>query len=243
MNETLAAELLEQAGDTVQVGAPPEFGRVVLSPHRWPILAAAATVVVAVCAALAVGQIGQDASPPTDARPHDRAELIPLTFGMKTDQARSTLLSAGLRVTVREEQTCAEVEGRVIGTDPRLGRTYDGAVTLIVSGPKDFICPDEGQRALAWQLIDLATGRGPGPHRAPICCPPPVLERLGAAATQWAPAPGVADISPELVVTPTPRGFELEIGETFNRHFAAYEHVTVEVSGGRVIDVQQVPTG
>jgi hypothetical protein len=239
MNETLARDLLEQAGDSVHVGAPPAFGRQAPSRHRWPVLAAAATVLVALLAALVVGQMGQDASPPTVARPHSRAELIPLTFGMTTDQARSTLMAAGLRVTVRVEQTCSETEGRVIGTDPRLGRTPTGAVTLIVSGPKDFICLNEPARSLAWQLIDLATGRGPGPDRTDDCCPAEVMHKLAAAATQWAPAPGVADIPPELVVTPTSRGFDLEIGETFNRHFRAYEHVNVTLQDLRVTGVSQ----
>jgi hypothetical protein len=236
MTDGWARDLLEQAGDTIAVGAPPTLDEPRRRRHRWPILAAAATVVVALGAAVVVGQLGQEPAPGTH-RPLGLTQLdVPFTFGMTTEQATEAVKAAGFTPVVRLEANCLEVEGRVISVRAAEG----GEAVVSVPDTDSGLClsTDLHDRAVAWQLIDLATGRGPGPERDPDCCPQAVMSSLARAATQWAPAPGIMNVSPELIVRPVPRGFVLAIGETFNHHFRAYERATVTVRDGRVVGVR-----
>jgi hypothetical protein len=226
MTETWTRDLLEQAGDTVTPGPPPSFERSSSSRPRRLAVAAAVVLLLAGGVTFVAQLAGDRAAPATRVRPSQPPAgglRVPLVFGMTTQQAQSTLEASGIRVRLRQWQTCAEVEGRVIGTSPGQGRPLVGTgVTLIVSGPKDFICPNEGPRAIAWQLVDLATGRGPGPDFAPgVLLPPDVRRALARAATRFPSQVGIIDRPPGLEVRQErryggPDAYDLAIGLPWN---------------------------
>lgn len=121
-------------------------------------LAALATV-------LAVVALTRHDEPPLD---HLDDDQVPSVFGFGRAAAEDLLTGRGLDVTVEPTRAC-EVEGRAIGTDPTRGATYDRGdpITLFTAVPASITClTDYQQRALAWQLLDFANDRGPGPRFA-----------------------------------------------------------------------------
>ena len=253
MTETWTRDLLEQAGETVTPGPPPLFERS-SKPRPWRLAVAAAVGLLLAGGVTSVVQhAGDRAAPATRVRPSQPplgGLRVPLVFGLTTQQAQSTLEAAGLRVRLRQWQTCTEVEGRAIGTSPGQGRPLRGSViTLIVSGPKDFICPNEGPRAIAWQLIDLATDRGPGPDFGPgVHLPPDVRRALALAATQFPSQVGIIDRPPGLEVREErryggPDAYDLAIGLPWNNRIVptvvVHFEIGTELAGhpGQVVSV------
>ena len=92
------------------------------------------------------------------------------------------------------------------------------AVVLFFSGALDFICPGTDSREIAWQLIDQAVGRGPGPEFAPgASFPRDVRTMLASAATQFPSQVGIIDRPPRLAVREErryggPDAYDLAIG-------------------------------
>ena len=239
MTETWTRDLLERAGETVPVGPPPTLQQPRPPRHRWPILAAAATVLVAVGAAILVGQLGPE---PPRTTPAVNKSLsfndLPLVFGMREAQAIHTVRAAGFRVTVRRELTCQEVPDRVISlTTPTAGRAL---LTVAGGAPAVADCSTNlAARAIAWQIIDLATHRGPGPDLAPDadCCSTTLLRRIDDAATHFAPTDGAFNASPQLFVEePAVRGgptiINMAIGLRVNGRVWPSAHVQVLVGNG-----------
>lgn len=136
----------------------------VRGPHEsrrppWRVLAGTIGALAVVVAAVAVTRPHH---PPID---HLEPGQVPSVFGYDGRAAQDLLTSLGLEVAVEPTRAC-EVEDRAIGTDPPRGAAYDRGdpITLYTAVPASITClTDYQQRAMAWQLIDFANGRGPGP--------------------------------------------------------------------------------
>jgi len=176
LSESAARDLLVQAGETIDV--PPGMPDLPPAPpRRWPVLAAAAAVVVAVLAATGVVALQRDTDtspsgevtvPRVDFQaysPSLTAGQIPSVFAYDGASARSMLEGLGLTVTVEPDYVC-NTPGRATRTNPRVGTTYSAGhtVTLFVTEePPTARCAPDTQEDLAWQLLDFANGRGPAP--------------------------------------------------------------------------------
>lgn len=239
MTENWARDLLSHAADTVPVGPPTTFDTGLVRHRRWPLVAAAASVILVVGLVVALDPGRQELLPRGPTQPNSLTQRdIPLTFGMTTQQATQAVQAAGFDPVVRMVANCTEVAGRVISVD---AESVGSAVVRVGDSDTGFCLTDGlSERAVAWELIDQATGRGPGPDRSDRCCPQGIMKRLAVAATHWAPVDGIFNVPPELVVRSTQGGFQLEIGETINDRFRAYESVEVEVESGRVVSVRQL---
>jgi hypothetical protein len=128
---------------------------------RWPLVAIAATLLVA--AGVAVAVTTRD----THDRPGDslRADQVPSLFGYDVAAAQSMLSQRGLDVTLKPFRAC-EVQDRVVGTDPPTGATYSPGdpITVYTSVPADITCLTNYQDiAAAWQFLDFANDRGAAP--------------------------------------------------------------------------------
>lgn len=133
------------------------------TPQRSPRVWFGIAGLAAVLAVVGVAVVLTRPDPPLPDRL--RADQVPSLFGYDGDHARALLESRGMRVSVQPFQAC-EVYGRVVGSDPAPGTTYDAGdpVTVYTSLPADVAClTDYQQRATAWQLLDFANGRGPAP--------------------------------------------------------------------------------
>lgn len=106
-----------------------------------------------------------------DTDPSPRGSTVPSVFGYDATTAQGVLESTGLQVEVSFEDTCRQTPGRAIATSPEAGRPLptDHDVTLVVSRvPPRTWCLPSPDRALAWQLIDVAQGHlEQGPDWAP----------------------------------------------------------------------------
>lgn len=165
---------------------------------------------------------------------------VPLVFGMTTAEAARAVKAAGFSVQVKTEPDCTEVPGRVLSATA----DHTGVVTISVPDPGVGYCahPPTTNRRIAWQVIDLATGRGPGPPIFPgvSCCDQDVLARLARAATQWVPTDGIFNIPPVLVTRPYPGGFEMVIGEQWtNGRVDPLARAIVELQDGKVTMVRR----
>ena len=125
----------------------------------WRVLAGTIGAVAVVLAAVAVTRPDP---PPT--HPHD-PDHVPSVFGYGDQAAHDLLAGLGLEVTVEPIRAC-EVAGRAVGTYPQRGSAFEPGdpITLFTAVPASITClTDYQRRATAWQLIDLAGGRGSGP--------------------------------------------------------------------------------
>jgi hypothetical protein len=131
--------------------------------HRpWRGLLALAAVVAVVGGLVLVTRPDE---PPLD---HLRADQVPSLFGYDGARARRLLSDRGLDVTVQPFRSC-EVMDRVLNSDPPAGTPYQPGdrITVFTAIPQDIVClTDYDDRATAWQLLDFANGRGPGPEFA-----------------------------------------------------------------------------
>lgn len=130
--------------------------------HYRPPWRALAGTVAALGAVLAVVALTRPDAPPTD---HLDADQVPSVFGYSDQGARDLLTGLGLEVTVEPIRAC-EVAGRALGSDPQRGTAFDPGdpITLYTAVPASITClTDYQRRATAWQLVDLAGGRGSGP--------------------------------------------------------------------------------
>lgn len=128
-------------------------------PPSWRRLAGSAAAVAVVLAVVALTRPGE---PPTDRLADDQ---VPSLFGFGRLDAEHLLTGLGLEVTVDPMRAC-EVLDRVIGSDPARGSRYERGdpITVYVAVPSSITClTSYQQRSTAWQLIDFAHDRGPGP--------------------------------------------------------------------------------
>ena len=175
LTESEARDLLALAGATVEVSPVTALPDVPL-PRRWPVLAAAATVLAVVGVGAALGlRSGDDAPAGVGAVPRvdfqGRPDVLsdaqlPSVFGYREAGAYSMLADLGLEVTIGNWLVpCSEPAGRAVRTEPAVGATFKpgDAVVLFVSVQESAPCPIDPDLALAWQLVDFANGRGPAP--------------------------------------------------------------------------------
>ena len=90
-------------------------------------------------------------------------------------------------VTVRRQPTCREVPDRVMSlTMPTAGR----ALLTVAAESALADCSGLVDRAIAWQIVDLATHRGPGPELSPDadCCSKTLLRRIADGDGRSRPA-------------------------------------------------------
>lgn len=123
-----------------------------------------AIVGVAAAAGLVLGVVAltRPDEPPVD---HLDDDQVPSAFGYGRVAAEDLLTGLGLEVTLEPVRAC-EIEGRVIGSDPPRGSTYERGdpITLYTAVPSSITClTDYQERSTAWQLLDFANGRGAGP--------------------------------------------------------------------------------
>ena len=174
------------------LGAPPSArGR------HWP---AALALTGAVAVAVAVVLLARPTPPPTH---HLRGDQVPSWFGYDGPAAERMLEARGLRVRLQPFQAC-EVMGRVVASDPPPGTAYrrGDRVTVYTALPADITCLTDSQdRALAWELVDFATGRGPAPPFAPRVWVYPsdgeravLTDREAADPHAWASTGVLADV-------------------------------------------------
>jgi hypothetical protein len=143
----------EALADAV-LGPPLREGR-----RRWPVAAAFAASLVALGLVVA---LTRPEPPPPD---HLEDDQVPSLFGFDGPAARSLLEQRGLDVRLEPFRGC-EVMGRVVGSDPQPGTTYDAgdSITVYTSLPASVEClQNYTDRVLAWALLDFANGRGPAP--------------------------------------------------------------------------------
>lgn len=129
---------------------------------RRPPWRAGGGAVAALAAVLAVVALTRPDEPPVD---HLDADQVPSLFGFGRQPAEDLLHDLGFEVTVEPMRAC-EVADRAIGTDPDRGTPYERGdpITLYTSVPANITClTTYQQRSTAWQLVDLANGRGEGP--------------------------------------------------------------------------------
>jgi len=171
LTEDHARELLAEAAATIEVGsdAGVDYDR---GPRRplWPVLVAAAVVVIAVVAAFALADFGSH-NPVDPSDDVGRASVrVPVVFGVDKDGALGLLKTAKLDVDLHEVASC-EAPGRALGTRPIAGtllRTGDPVRLDVSAGPHaDGGCAAAvSNRSLAWHLVDFANGQGPAPDFA-----------------------------------------------------------------------------
>lgn len=165
--DSWARTLLQRAAETVEVDPSGPLDLPSRKPV-WPLLAAAAAV-LATATATAVVTLGGGSAPPAST-PRDDGHFrlgpdqVPSVFGYDRESAVHLLTERGLRVTVSPRPNCLEPAGRALRTRPGVGRIFapGDPVTVVVSaGPSMMRCPfTEAGRAIAWQFMDLANGRG-----------------------------------------------------------------------------------
>jgi hypothetical protein len=156
-------DLLLDAAGTVEV-EPIGLNLLPPRPRRWPWVTAAAVAVAVVALAAAA------ATRTTPAKPDGLldADQVPSLFGYDAQQARALLEHLGLHVTEQLSPVC-DTKGRVLDTDPPTGARFDSGddITLITASPAGANCEAHyGERTTAWQFLDFANNRGPGPRFA-----------------------------------------------------------------------------
>jgi hypothetical protein len=130
--------------------------------RRWPGVVTLGTV----AAAVGIAVVLMRPDPPPDDRLD--GDQVPSLFGYDGAAASRLLRDRGLEVTLQPFRAC-EVMDRVVDSDPPTGATYDEGdpITVYTAVPADITCLlDYSHRALAWQLLDFANGRGARPRFA-----------------------------------------------------------------------------
>lgn len=176
--EDEARSLLARAAATIEVdetapmtlAGPPEP-----RPRRWPMLAAAAGVVLAIGGGFLVAQqLGDDPQPvpvieeseaddPTpDGREHVLdGDQLPSLIGYTEDEAIALLQQRGYPVEVRVVPDGCDVAGIVINTRPPVGARMEPGdpATLRVVGEQDVIdCVGEVPWSIVWDVVRSARG-------------------------------------------------------------------------------------
>jgi len=177
-------QLLAKAAATIEVdeAAPMKLTGLPEPRHRrWPVLAAAAAVVLAIGGGLLITQQLGDDPAPAPAPAVDRTEgdsveqehvyaegELPSLLAYTKDEATELLETRGYVVEIREEHGCDQPAGYVLGTDPGPGTAMDPGDSVRVSvtgGPAANVrCagpPDTWQQVL--DLARFARGLGPAP--------------------------------------------------------------------------------
>ena len=173
-----ARRLLEKAAATIEVDdtAPMTLtGLPEPRPHRWPVLAAAAAVVLAIGGGYLVAQqFGDDhqPTPPADRSdstgptPDDRGvvlddDQLPSLVGYTEDEAIELVQRRGYTVQVHVVPDGCNVAGIVTGTTPLVGTQMEpgDAVTLEVVGQQGVIdCVGEVPWNIVWDVVRSARG-------------------------------------------------------------------------------------
>ncbi|WP_322937232.1 PASTA domain-containing protein [Nocardioides bizhenqiangii] len=177
-----ARRLLSKAAATIDVDetAPMTLtGLPEPRPRRWPVLAAAAAVVLAIGAGYLVAQqLGDDPQPApvvdkTDAADREPVEQehvytddqMPSLLGYTEDEATELIHSRGNPLRIRAEYSCELPKGYVIGTDPGPGSPLapnDEVEIRVIAGIlREARCFPAGQGV--WDLVRFARGLGPAP--------------------------------------------------------------------------------
>lgn len=173
-----ARALLAKAAATIDVDqtAPMTLTGLPEPRHRrWPVLAAAAAVVLAIGGgALVPQQLGDDPAPSPAADPSEPIEQehvyaddeLPSLIGYTREEAESVLAERGLEPEVRKEYSCNLPKGYVIGADPGPGtpvKVGDRVSVRVVVGilPNARCFP---QQQAVWDLVRFARGLGPAPN-------------------------------------------------------------------------------
>jgi hypothetical protein len=150
--------------------------------RRWPVLAAAAAVVLAIGGGYLVAQqLGDDPQPApaidqTDAADREpveqehiyAADEMPSLLGYLEDEATELLESRGYPLEVHVEHRCDQPAGYVLGTDPGPGtpmRAGDSVTVSVTGGPAPNVrCrPPSPTWQQVFDLARFARGFGPPP--------------------------------------------------------------------------------
>jgi hypothetical protein len=164
LSEAQACELLQAAGDTIEV-EPAQPLPVVDRPKIWPMLVAAAAVVTIVVTTLAVADRGTNPPPPSTPPfpiPTLAANQIPPVMGLDPIDAEERLEALGLVVRTRIQPGCVE-PSVAAGTSPPLGSRFSPGDTVqltVFDGSTDFCVADQSR---GWQLLRFALGVSPVP--------------------------------------------------------------------------------
>ncbi|WP_183100427.1 PASTA domain-containing protein [Nocardioides pelophilus] len=183
--EAQARSLLARAAGTIEVD---ESAPMTLSglpeprTRRWPVLAAAAAVVLAIGGGLLVSQqLGDDPQPapvsePTavaDREPVEQEHVyaddeLPSLLGYTEEEATDLLSDRGYSLRVEAEYSCDQPRGYVLGTDPGPGTSMapgDRVRLRVTAGPSPAVrcavAPDTWQQVL--DLVRFARGLAPAP--------------------------------------------------------------------------------
>lgn len=182
--EAQARSLLATAAATIDVdeSAPMTLtGLPEPRPRRWPVLAAAAAVVLAVVGGLLVSQqLGDDPQPApadqpdvADREPVEQEHVyaddeMPSLLGYTEAEATELLSERGYPLRVDAEYSCDQPAGYVLGSDPGPGTTMapgDRVRVRVTAGPSPAVrcaeVPDTWQQVL--DLARFARGLGPAP--------------------------------------------------------------------------------
>ena len=199
--EDQARTLLAQAAATVDVDATAPMALTGLPeprPRRWPVVAAAAAVLVAVGSGWLVAQhLGDDsgtsgsvvATPtPGPTRAADEGTM-PGLIGLTQEQATQVLEDRGLTVQVEKQREYCNVPGIVTGSTPPVGATLlDGGerVTIRVLAPRPTVdCVGELPWDAVWDLVRYARGADPAPDHVDVAgIPQDVIDQLAILVTQ-----------------------------------------------------------
>lgn len=193
LTDQQARDLLHLAADTVEVE---RTAAMLASPRRpvWPLVAAAASVVLVVGGLFVLVRSGdEDPEPAPSPAVTDDGQFrlgpdqVPSVFGYTEGAAVQMLERRGFEVEVAAvPNECDEAAGRATGIDPRPGTVVEpgAVVTVYVPGRSSiiegsgFCVLDTYRRDEAWALLDYANGRGEAPATAPGVDLGPLLERL-----------------------------------------------------------------
>lgn len=191
LSESQAQDLLRRAGETLDVDPAGPIDTSLAPPRRWPVLAAAA-VVLLISGGITLGipgnrSTGPDTPPATaDVTTPESGtfrlgpDQVPSVFGLTAKPARELLEARGLEVTTRTSPTC-DSHGRAAGTEPGTGTLVEPGdqVTLLVTEfPANASCTFDEPRIAALTLLDAALGQGDPPPTTGDVDLTGVLERL-----------------------------------------------------------------
>ena len=209
-----ARQLLAKAAGTIDVdGTAPLTLTGLPEPHarrRWPILAAAAAVLVAIGGGYLVAQqLGDDPAPAPEPAvdrpkaPDDRQvvldpDQLPSVVGYTEDEAIALVQSRGYAVQVHVVPDGCNVPGIVTGTNPAVGTRMEAGdtVTIRVIGQQDVIdCVGEVPWVFVWDVVRYARGlEDLDPERQIL-----VSEETRAAISALVSRPWPGEGSPRLV--------------------------------------------
>jgi hypothetical protein len=171
LTESDARHLLQLAAETIEV--EPAIPRAPRPSRRGRNLVAIGSALAVAATVAVVFTLAKDRNAgPTPAPPIDSPafqledDQIPSVFAMTGDQAQRALADRGLTATVQRRPTCEEVPGRALGTEPATGSRFqpgDRVSVLVASTPATAACKSLEDRALAWEFLDWANGRGQPP--------------------------------------------------------------------------------